>query len=191
MSLGATSPTTDLATTSPSSAGEDIYRISDLCKLLDEYLQLSGDYAGLEVLRFYMVGGSEFSNFMDSAARFKLKEGTSRLIELILEDGGADVQLSSPVKSIEDHGDFAQVTTLRGEELRAKAVVSTLPMNTMANVNFKPALPKGVVDAAHRRHPGRGGGPPAQPARHHDAASRPARRGGHPGAGGERPRDAG
>ena len=38
----------------------------------------------LEVLRFYMVGGSEFSNFMDSAARFKLKEGTSRLIELIL-----------------------------------------------------------------------------------------------------------
>ena len=110
----------------------------------------------LEVLRLYMVGGSEFSNFMDSAARFKLKEGTSRLIELILEDGGADVKLSSPVKSIEDNGDSVRVTVRRGEELRAKAVVSTLPMNTMASVDFKPALPKGVVDAARQRHPGRG-----------------------------------
>ena len=110
----------------------------------------------LEVLRLYMVGGSEISNFMDSAARFKLQEGTSRLIELILEDGGADVELSTPVNAIEDVGDFVRVTTRRGEELRAKAVVSTLPMNTIANVNFKPPLPKGVVEAARQRHPGRG-----------------------------------
>ncbi len=110
----------------------------------------------LDVLRLYMVGGSEFSNFMDSAARFKLKEGTSRLIELILEDGGADVELSTPVKAIEDNGDFARVTTRRGDELLAKAVVSTLPMNTLAGVHFKPALPKGVLEAARRRHPGKG-----------------------------------
>ena len=53
-----------------------------------------------------MAGGSEFSNFMDSTARFKLKQGTSHLIDLILEDGGADVKLSTPVKAIEDAGDF-------------------------------------------------------------------------------------
>ena len=110
----------------------------------------------LDVLRFYMVGGSEFSNLMDSAARFKLKEGTSRLIELILEDGGADVKLSSPVRSIEDNGELVTVATQRGEKFRARAVVSTLPMNTMAGVNFKPALPDGVLDAARQRHPGRG-----------------------------------
>ena len=110
----------------------------------------------LDVLRLYMVGGSEFSNFMDSAARFKLKDGTSRLIELMLKDGGAHVRLSEPVKRIEDRGDHVRVTTRHGEQLRAKAVISTLPMNTMTTVEFQPVLPKTVLDAARQRHPGRG-----------------------------------
>ena len=29
-------------------------------------------------------------------------------------------------------------------------------MNTVASVNFKPALPKGVLNAARQRHPGKG-----------------------------------
>ena len=37
--MGATSPTTDLEDVTTADVGDGIYRISDLCKLLDEYLQ--------------------------------------------------------------------------------------------------------------------------------------------------------
>ena len=104
----------------------------------------------LEMLRFYMLGGSEFANFMDSAARFKLKDGISHLVDKIVADGGADVRLSTPVKAIEDAGDHVQVTTERGETIRARAAVSTLPMNTLASVSFNPALPQSLLDTRAR-----------------------------------------
>ena len=110
----------------------------------------------LDVLRFYMVGGSEFANFMDSAARFKLKVGTVGLAERIHEDGGAEIAFASPVKSIMDHGDRVIVTTTEGRELRSRAVISTLPMNVINQVRFTPPLPAGVVEAAELRHAGRG-----------------------------------
>lgn len=110
----------------------------------------------LDVLRLYMVGGSEFSNFMDSAARFKLQDGTVSLAQKIHDDGGADISFSSRVESITDEGDRVRISTSDGSVLQARAVVSTLPLNTLSNVQFTPPLPAGIIKAAKERHPGRG-----------------------------------
>jgi len=111
----------------------------------------------LEVLRFYMLGGSEFSNFMDSASRFKLKDGTAALLNRIAAEGGADILVNTQVAAIEEQEDHVLVKTREGAEYRARAVVSTLPMNVIADVDFKPALPNAVMAVAQERHPGRGG----------------------------------
>lgn len=111
----------------------------------------------LDILRFYMLGGSEFSNFMDSAARFKLKLGTTGLIERIASDVDIDIRLNATVSAIEERADHVRVKTKDGRALRASTVVSTLPMNVIADVDFKPELPDAVVAAALERHPGKGG----------------------------------
>lgn len=111
----------------------------------------------LDILRFYMLGGSEFSNFMDSAARFKLKLGTIGLVERIASDVDFDIRMNAAVSAIEDRGDHVRVKTNDGQTFRASAVVSTLPMNVIADVQFKPELPDAVRSAAQERHPGKGG----------------------------------
>lgn len=110
----------------------------------------------LDILRFYMLGGSEFSNFMDSASRFKLKEGTARLLNHIAEERNFDVQLNAHVTAIEEQGDHVVVSLRDGSKRKARAVVSTLPMNVIADVDFRPALPPAVISAAQQRHPGQG-----------------------------------
>ena len=111
----------------------------------------------LDILRFYMLGGSEFSNFMDSASRFKLKTGTAALLGHIQTEGGAQVELNAEVSSIEDQGDHVLVTTRNGKAIRAKAALSTLPLNVLTDVSFSPPLPDKVLGASQERHPGRGG----------------------------------
>lgn len=110
----------------------------------------------LEVLRFYMLGGGCFPTFMDSLSRFKLEDGTISLINKMIDDGGPEVRLSTPVKSVRDLGDKVVVTTSRGEELTCGAVINCLPMNTLFNIEFNPPLPAGVVAAGKERHPGSG-----------------------------------
>jgi monoamine oxidase len=110
----------------------------------------------LEMLRFYMLAGADFANFMDSVARFKLKEGTARLIDEMITDAKAEVRLATPVRAVEDRGDSVRVVTQRGEYFDGRVVISTLPLNTIADVAFTPALPTGVVEAARQRHPGGG-----------------------------------
>ena len=128
------------------------------CKGIVELIASGGadSISYLDVLRLYMLGGAEFSNFMDSAARFKLKDGTSGLIDRIAEDAGGEFRLSTPVKAIEDHGDHVRVLTQHGDTIRARAAVCTVPMNVLADISLKPPLPSPVLNAARERHPGQG-----------------------------------
>lgn len=110
----------------------------------------------LEVLRFHLLGGGYFPTFMDATTRFQLKDGTVSLLNSIVEDGGAEVRLATPVKSIHDLGDKVVVTSSRGEKLTCGALISTVPMNTINAIDFQPPLPAGVTEAGKQGHPGRG-----------------------------------
>jgi pseudooxynicotine dehydrogenase len=110
----------------------------------------------LEVLRFHLLGGGYFTTFMDSTTRFQIEGGTTALLNSILEDGGPDTRLATPVKAIRDVGDKVLVSTTRGEDISCGAVICTVPMNTINSIDFQPPLPQGVVEAGKEGHPGQG-----------------------------------
>ena len=73
-------------------------------------------------------------------ASYRLKKGTSHLVEKIVEDGGFEYRLHSPVSSIEQSGTGVTVTIESGETLTASAVVLATPVNTYENIDFTPPL---------------------------------------------------
>lgn len=115
-----------------------------------------GAMSYLEMLRWHQCGGGYFPTFMDAVARFSLKDGTQALLDNMLRDGGAQVRTTTPVRAVEDAGDHVKITTQRGDTLTAAAVICSLPMNTIFNIDFKPALPAGVVAAGKQGHTGVG-----------------------------------
>jgi monoamine oxidase len=114
------------------------------------------DMSYLEVLRFHQLAGGSFPMLMDATARFQINGGTAKLINHIIDDGGAEVRLATPVKSVQDMGDKVVVTTSRGEKLSCGAVISSVPMNVINAIDFQPPLPAGVIEAGEQRHPGKG-----------------------------------
>ena len=110
----------------------------------------------IDVMRLHLVGGGCFATFMDSTTRFKLADGTNSLIEKMIDDGKPEVRLSTPVKSVQDKGNKVVVTTVRNEKITCGSVISTLPMNSITQVAFEPALPKAVHQVAKERAPGSG-----------------------------------
>ena len=106
----------------------------------------------IEFLRWWQLSGSNLFGFSDATMRYKLKDGTISLINAMIEDGQSEVRLSSAVKRVEDLGDHVRVTTTRGEVISAAAVVVTVPMNVVDDIEFSPALPAAMTAAAKERH---------------------------------------
>lgn len=71
---------------------------------------------------------------------YKFKNGTKSLIDSIFNDGTAEIKLSTPVSAIEKTDQGHQVTARNGEEFTATAVVLAIPINTINNIEFTPAL---------------------------------------------------
>jgi monoamine oxidase len=111
----------------------------------------------VEVLRWFSLAGfNDMLMWFDAVARYKLKDGTIGLINAMLDDGKAEVRLSTPVKSVEDQGGRVRITTTRGEQITAAAVVVTIPMNILPDVDFSPALDPELIEAAREMHTGQG-----------------------------------
>ena len=104
--------------------------------------------AGTEVgLAASMALTSAFGGVQASleGASYRLKKGTSNLVEKIVEDGGFEYRLQSPVSSIEQSGTGVTVTIESGETLTASAVVLATPVNTYENIDFTPPLSTGKL----------------------------------------------
>ncbi|MDJ1372290.1 flavin monoamine oxidase family protein [Gulosibacter molinativorax] len=71
----------------------------------------------------------------------KFVGGTTGFVERILADAGADVRLNTAVASIDDEGEQVRVTTRSGEEILAKSVIVTAPINAWNTIQFTPELP--------------------------------------------------
>jgi monoamine oxidase len=117
----------------------------------------AANWSYVDLLRWSALAGyNDFLLYMDSAARFKLKDGTISLLDAMLEDGKPEVRLSTPVRKVEDLGDKVRVTTARGDVVTAGAVICTAPMNVLPSIDFSPPLPQKVVNAAEIGHTGQG-----------------------------------
>lgn len=97
--------------------------------------------AGLSVaLRWFALAGWDGLRMLDAVARYKLAAGTRSLIDAIVADGKPDLLLSAPVATVEQDAGAVSVTTRDGRGFSARAVVVTVPLNTLRALEFKPAL---------------------------------------------------
>ncbi len=114
------------------------------------------DVSANEALRIFALSGHNVGSYYDVNARYQLKDGTIALIDKIVADGKPDIKLNTYVKKIEQSADKVVVTTISGERLTAAAVVCTVPLNVLKDVEFKPAIHPDKLAASVEGHPGQG-----------------------------------
>lgn len=108
------------------------------------------------ILRWYAHAGYSGSVINDLGLRFKIKGGTKALLEKIIGDSDADIRLSTPVYKIVQNDKGVEVHTDYDEIIRADAIVSTIPMNVLKDMEFSPPLSTAKMAGSKETHAGAG-----------------------------------
>jgi hypothetical protein len=109
-----------------------------------------------EALRIFALCGHNVGSYYDVNARYQLKDGSTAVIDKMIEDGRPEVRLNTYVKRIEQKADHVLVSTAAGEVITAAALVCTIPLNVLKDVEFSPAIHPHKLAASKEGHPGRG-----------------------------------
>ncbi len=110
---------------------------------LREGLELVGDGPDLESL--FATNGRLLQH--------RVVGGMHALAQAMADELGEHVQLNSPVVKVR-HGDTATLTLADGEEIEAKAVISTLPPRLAVSLEHEPPLPEWRIKDADKVSPG-------------------------------------
>jgi monoamine oxidase len=108
------------------------------------------------ILRWYALAGWDLIRLLNAVGRYKLKEGTRSLVEAIVDDGQAEILLSTPVVAVEQSASAVSVATASGEQFEARSLVVTVPLNTLSAIEFRPQLSSGKQAAAEEGQASRG-----------------------------------
>jgi len=92
----------------------------------------------------------------DMSSRFHFRDGTVSLLSALLAEGRPDVRLGTPVRRVIEDGDRVFIVTMDGEEVSARAVISTVPLNVLKDIDWQPALAEGKLQASREAHAGQG-----------------------------------
>jgi len=109
-----------------------------------------------DMLRWWALNNYDMLMFKEMCLTFKLKDGQSKLARQIFDEASATgrltYQFSAPVASVEDQGSHVVVTTRLGVQYQAKRAISTIPLNVLKDVTFKPDLLPGKRAASEMGH---------------------------------------
>jgi monoamine oxidase len=108
----------------------------------------------VEFLGIFAANGGDVWSLYDEISEC-FAAGTGALLNALAQDADADVRLSTPVTRIEELADEVVVTTQSGVEIRAGAVVGSVPVNTLDAIEFDPPLPSGLARMGREKHAGR------------------------------------
>jgi len=108
----------------------------------------------VEFLGIFAANGGDVWSLYDEISEC-FADGTGALLDALAGDADTDVRLSAPVTRIDDRDDEVVLATDGGEEVRAGAVVVSVPVNTLDAIEFDPPLPSGLARIAREKHPGR------------------------------------
>ncbi|WHY89909.1 NAD(P)/FAD-dependent oxidoreductase [Neobacillus cucumis] len=108
---------------------------------------VASDYCGApeegavtQIFRWWIFSRGNWDTHSAMVSSYRLKKGTKALVESIAEDADAEIMLSTVVKKIEHDEDSVEVTTLDGSSFTGKAVIVTVPLSTLQDIEFVPAL---------------------------------------------------
>jgi len=99
-------------------------------------------------LRWYALSGYSLQHMMDCCARYKLAAGTKSLVDAIAADGRFEIRFGTTVSAVEHDEAHIAVHTRDGDTLEARAALVTVPLNTLNEIAFTPALSDGKRAAA-------------------------------------------
>jgi monoamine oxidase len=115
------------------------------------------DEGGLSaVLRWGSLCRGDWSLFFETSTLYRLKKGTRELHEAIASDGDVEIQLSTPVSAVVRRERGVVVSTRDNRQIEAQAVVVAAPLNSLQNIDFRPALSEGKRAAMKEGYPSRG-----------------------------------
>jgi monoamine oxidase len=112
------------------------------------------DAALTAMMRWFALPGWNFGLMLAAVGTYRLR--TADLVEALAADGGADVRRSTPVAAVEQQDDRVTVVARGGEAFSAAAAVVAVPLNTLAAIDFSPALDGNRRAAAERGQASRG-----------------------------------
>jgi monoamine oxidase len=101
------------------------------------------DQAGaVSVLRWHALSGYSLELTQFTGGRVTIVGGTRALLDAIASAAPFERLLGAPVAAVRSGGDRVEVETRDGTLFAARAVVVAVPLNTLGQVEFTPALPE-------------------------------------------------
>jgi hypothetical protein len=101
------------------------------------------DGALTQIMRRLALVGGHADVLAHALAVFKLRDGTRALLDAISRESAAEIRLSTTVRRIAAGDSGVVVETTDGEQHRARAAVVTVPISTLSDIDFSPALSAG------------------------------------------------
>ncbi len=129
--------------------------------LVDGYMAGQGhnyseQFAWLEMVRWYALPGHNVTDMNDAIGRFYFKDGTVALLNAIQSETHPEVRLGTHVKRVVQDAAGVGVETAAGDEFRGRAVISTIPLNALQDLDWQPGLSEAQLAASRLTHAGAG-----------------------------------
>jgi monoamine oxidase len=100
------------------------------------------DQVGLSsALRWVAAAGGHWHLMHEASATYRVVGGMSGFTAAIAADVAGEIRLGAAVTRVAQAADGAVVTCADGTEVRARRVISTLPVNAIAGIAWEPGLP--------------------------------------------------
>ncbi|WP_409270259.1 flavin monoamine oxidase family protein [Neobacillus sp. SCS-31] len=112
--------------------------------------------AASQMFRWWVFSQGNWGTHSEMISTYKLKDGTKALIEAIAADSNAEIKLSAPAVKIEHDEAGATVTSFDGTEYRCRAVIVTVPMTVLKEIEFSPKLSDLKMSASQEGQTSRG-----------------------------------
>lgn len=110
-------------------------------------------HGSLQLLHGISTHMGQALSFLEAAGTWSCENGLGELINAMLADSKATVQLGAAVTDISDDGSKVSITTADRKCKQAKAVVVALPINTLAHITISPLLPSAALRMLHDGNP--------------------------------------
>jgi monoamine oxidase len=100
------------------------------------------DQVGLSsALRWVAAAGGHWQLMHEASATYRVVGGMSGFAQAIAADVAGQIRLGATVRRVAQRAGGAVVTCASGDQVRARRVISTLPVNAIAGIEWEPGLP--------------------------------------------------
>lgn len=110
----------------------------------------------LDLMHWFARANGDGALLLRACSQYKLRDGTSALLNSIVADAKADIRLNAVVTRVEQTAQQVSVVTEDGAVFTAPVCVVALPMNCWNDIDWQPSLLAGKTAASRQKHAGSG-----------------------------------